>query len=59
MGPSGENLEDVRSGLNNNKHIAKRGGWKRLALLMVIAIIFIVALVVGLVVGLHERNSSG
>ena len=59
-GPNGEKLADVRKGFYNNKHIAKRGGWKRLSVLAIIVILCIVALVVGLVVGLRNRkhNSS-
>lgn len=57
-GPHGEKLSEVRKGVTNNRHIAKRGGWKRLGLIALIAIICIVALVVGLVVGLRNRNRS-
>lgn len=44
--------------LRDNPQIAKRGGWKRLALAALIAILCIVGLVVGLVVGLNKRNNS-
>lgn len=57
-GPHGEKLNDVRKGISNNKHIAKRGGWKRLAVLALIAMLCIVGLVVGLVVGLRNKHSS-
>jgi hypothetical protein len=57
-GPNGEKLADVRKGISNNKHIARRGGWKRLALIALIAILCIVGLIVGLVVGLRKRNSN-
>lgn len=57
-GPHGEKLSDVRKGIYNNKHIAKRGGWRRLALIALISILCIVGLVVGLVVGLRHRHSS-
>jgi len=57
-GPNGEKLADVRKGISNNKHIARRGGWKRLALIALIAIFCIVGLIVGLVVGLRKRNSN-
>jgi hypothetical protein len=57
-GPNGEKLADVRKGILNNKHIARRGGWKRLALIALIATLCIVGLIVGLVVGLRKRNSN-
>lgn len=44
--------------LRENPQIAKRGGWKRLAVVALIAILCIVGLVVGLVVGLNKRNNS-
>lgn len=52
-GPKGEKLADVR----NNKHIARRGGWKRMCLITLLTIGMIVALVVGLVFGLRKKNS--
>jgi hypothetical protein len=57
-GPHGEKLSEARKGITNNKHIAKRGGWKRLASIALLAIIGIVALVVGLVVGLRKRDKG-
>jgi hypothetical protein len=42
----------------NNKHIAKRGGWKRLLIIGTIVALCIVGLVVGLVVGLRNRNKN-
>lgn len=57
-GPRGEKLSDVRKGIHDNKHIAKRGGWKRLAIIALIIILCIVGLVVGLVVGLRNRHSN-
>ena len=54
-GPHGEKLSDVRKGIN---YIANRGGWRRLALIVLLAILCIVGLVVGLVVGLRNRHSS-
>jgi len=60
FGPKGEKLSDVRRGVQNNKWIAKRGGWKRLALIALIVIACIVGLAVGLTVGLyHNSNSKG
>ncbi|KAG4435272.1 hypothetical protein IFR05_009232 [Cadophora sp. M221] len=57
-GPRGEKLSDLRRGLENNKHIAKRGGWKRLAITAVVSILCLVGLVVGLVVGMRENKKS-
>jgi hypothetical protein len=58
-GPHGEKLSDVRKkGFNNNKHIAKRGGWKRLALLAFFVVLCIIGLAVGLFVGLRHRKKS-
>ncbi|KAL9600913.1 MAG: hypothetical protein Q9219_002848 [cf. Caloplaca sp. 3 TL-2023] len=53
-GPKGEKLSDVR----NNKHIARRGGWKRICLIALLFITFTIALVVGLVVGLRKKHSN-
>ncbi|KAH9207292.1 hypothetical protein DL95DRAFT_527979 [Leptodontidium sp. 2 PMI_412] len=57
-GPKGETLSDLRRGLENNRHIAKRGGWKRLAITAGVLILCMVGLVVGLVVGLRTNNKS-
>lgn len=57
-GPKGEKLEDLRKGVLDNKHIAKRGGWKRLLIIAAVVALVIVGLVVGLVVGLRNRNNS-
>ncbi|KAI4234423.1 MAG: hypothetical protein LQ352_008177, partial [Teloschistes flavicans] len=51
-GPKGEKLADVR----NNKHIARRGGWRRICLIALLLLTAIVALAVGLAVGLHKKN---
>jgi hypothetical protein len=58
-GPHGEKLEELRmrKGLKDNKHIARRGGWKTLAIIALIVLLCIVGLVVGLVVGLRKHNS--
>ena len=53
-GPKGEKLTDVR----NNKHIARRGGWKRLLALAVVLIAVVVALAVGLAIGLRKKRNS-
>jgi hypothetical protein len=58
LGPRGEKLSDMRRGVQNNKWIAKRGGWKRLALITVILIACIVGLAVGLGVGLSHKSNS-
>lgn len=57
-GPNGEKLADVRKGLSNNKHIAKRGGWVRLGVITLVIILCIIGLIVGLVVGLRHRHKS-
>ena len=53
MGPHGEKLSDVR----NNKYIARRGGWKRLCILLIILLAVVIALAVGLGVGLKKKSS--
>ncbi|MCJ1439338.1 hypothetical protein MMC27_008730 [Xylographa pallens] len=57
-GPKGEKLAELRNNINNNKHIAGRGGWKRLLLLVLIVIVIIVALAVGLTIGLRNRSNG-
>lgn len=52
LGPGGEKLQEVR----NNKFIARRGGWWRLAAVAIVIAIIVVSLVVGLVVGLRNRR---
>ena len=47
-GPKGETFQDLRE----NRHITKRGGWKRLTLLGVLILIVVIALGVGLGIGL-------
>ncbi|KAI9705911.1 MAG: hypothetical protein M1836_005317 [Candelina mexicana] len=54
LGPNGEKFNDVR----NNKHIARRGGWKRLCIIGIVAAAVIVGLVVGLVVGMHHKGNK-
>ena len=51
-GPKGERLFDLR----NHKHIAKRGGWKRLFLIILLVIAALVALSIGLGLGLTRSN---
>ena len=48
----GGRLSAIRSG----KGPRNRGGWKRIILLLIFAILVIVGLVMGLVVGLHDRR---
>ena len=58
-GSKGEKLIELRNNINNNRHIAGRGGWKRLFLLVLFVIAVIIALAVGLTIGLqNKRNSS-
>ena len=44
--------------LRNHKQITKRGGWKRLGLILLLVIALIVALAVGLALGLKKKHSS-
>ncbi|KAL5431051.1 hypothetical protein PMIN07_009318 [Paraphaeosphaeria minitans] len=44
--------------LRNNKQIAKRGGWKRLLVILAIILLLVVALGVGLGVGLKKKKSE-
>lgn len=53
-GPKGEKLSDVR----NNKYIARRGGWKRICLILFLLFALIVGLAVGLTVGLRKKDRS-
>jgi len=57
-GPKGEKLADIRRAIANNKQLAKRGGFKTLALVILIVLLCIVALIVGLVVGLRNHKKS-
>ncbi|KAL8842588.1 MAG: hypothetical protein Q9205_006388 [Flavoplaca limonia] len=54
MGPKGEKLSDVR----NNKHIARRGGWRRICLILLIILTLVVGLAVGLSIGLRKKEST-
>ncbi|KAL8774084.1 MAG: hypothetical protein Q9209_001192 [Squamulea sp. 1 TL-2023] len=54
MGPKGEKLADVR----NNKHIARRGGWRRIFLILLILLTIIVGLTVGLAIGLRNKENT-
>lgn len=55
--PNGEKLAAMRNNGKNHKHIAKRGGWKRVAIIGALVLCIVVALVVGLVVGLRKKHS--
>ncbi len=61
-GPKGEKLADIRKNVTenvkNNKFVARRGGWKRLAIAAAILTCITVGLVVGLLVGLYHGHSS-
>ncbi|KAF2017881.1 hypothetical protein BU24DRAFT_161708 [Aaosphaeria arxii CBS 175.79] len=46
------------SRLKNNKQIAKRGGWKRLLVIVAVVLACIIALAVGLAIGLKKKKSS-
>ncbi|KAH8755223.1 hypothetical protein F5882DRAFT_49824 [Hyaloscypha sp. PMI_1271] len=56
--PNAEKLPAARAGVLSNKHIVKRGGWKRLLIIGIIIVLCIVGLVVGLVFGLRNRQRS-
>lgn len=45
--------------LRNHKQIAKRGGWKRIVIVLLILLAIIIALAVGLAVGLKKKSSNG
>ncbi|KAL8910973.1 MAG: hypothetical protein Q9171_003784 [Xanthocarpia ochracea] len=53
-GPKGEKLAEMR----NNKHIARRGGWRRICLILLILLTLIVGLAVGLTIGLRKKESN-
>lgn len=53
-----EDDHDKMPRIREKKQIAKRGGWKRLALLVLIVVLCLVGLVVGLVVGLRNRSKN-
>jgi hypothetical protein len=57
-GPNAEKLAAARQVVFSNKHIAKRGGWKKLLVISIIIALCIVGLVVGLVIGLRNRHKS-
>ncbi|KAI6713555.1 hypothetical protein JHW43_003910 [Diplocarpon mali] len=57
--PSGETLSDRRKrGVTDSKYFVKRGGWKRLAVIVIVVISCLVGLIVGLVFGLRNRHAK-
>lgn len=50
--------EKRRFNVFNHTRLVRRGGWKRLGLILLITIVIIIALGVGLGVGLSRRNQS-
>lgn len=57
-GERGEKLAGLRKCMANNKHIAKRGGWKRVAIITIIIALCIVGLIVGLVIALRKKSQK-
>lgn len=53
-GPRGEKFSDLR----NNRHVAKRGGWTRVLLIVLIVLLVAAGLGVGLGVGLTRSKGS-
>lgn len=58
LGSKGEKLAEVKRSVQNKPWVAKRGGWRRLALFALLIIACIIALGVGLGVGLGRKSSS-
>ncbi|KAF2470986.1 uncharacterized protein BDR25DRAFT_334143 [Lindgomyces ingoldianus] len=56
---SGENTAGEKFGaIRNHKQVVKRGGWKRLALIIAVILAIIIAVAVGVAVGLKKKHSS-
>ena len=55
---TGRDKEKHLASLRNNPSIAKRGGWRRLVLIVLLVALCLVGLIVGLVVGLRNENNS-
>jgi hypothetical protein len=55
-GKDPEKVSRWRTEVINNKHVAKRGGWLRLCLVVVVLLFCIAGLVVGLVFGLKKKG---
>ncbi|KAF2839295.1 hypothetical protein M501DRAFT_918928, partial [Patellaria atrata CBS 101060] len=49
---------DGLTGWKNNKHIVKRGGWKRLLIILLVFLALIIAVVVGVVVGVVKKKGG-
>lgn len=45
-------------GFRNNRQIAKRGGWKRLALIVALVLTAVIAIIIGAVVGTRKKSSK-
>ncbi|KAI9806476.1 MAG: hypothetical protein M1833_003663 [Piccolia ochrophora] len=54
IGPNGEKFHDLR----NNRYLTRRGGWRRLLIITIVAVAIIVGLTVGLVVGLRRKDEE-
>ncbi|KAF2234139.1 hypothetical protein EV356DRAFT_515800 [Viridothelium virens] len=54
--PSSE--KEAQKGLAENRHIARRGGWKRLALLLLLLVLTLLALGLGLGLGLTRKTHT-
>lgn len=56
---SGSSQRDVHPALRDNRHIARRGGWRRLALILTAIIVCAVAaIVLGVVFGVMRKSSN-
>src|SRR5207248_1061841 len=53
VGPAGEKFTNFR----NNRHIAQRGVWKRLCIIITVVLVVIVALIIGMVMGLRKKHA--
>lgn len=56
-GPKPENFKDIKT-KKPNKHLERRGGYRRLLAIALLVIATVVALVVGLVVGLRKKQNN-
>ncbi|KAI9729284.1 MAG: hypothetical protein M1834_006955 [Cirrosporium novae-zelandiae] len=60
ISPGGVKFNEIRNRrFRNNKYIARRGGWRRLTLIIFLLVAVIIALGVGLGVGVHIHNHNG
>jgi hypothetical protein len=44
--------------LQRNRHIARRGGWKRLLICLIVSLIIIIAIVVGVLLGTRQHKKN-